>query len=165
MFQKETTRCSILHPDYLGISSNDIKSPTKKLQRRPLKFYISLTRQTMFLRLAAVVDFLAAKARFYRPHHHQERTKKEPRYLQNIPCFLKKLAVKELPAIPETREREFETVRMWDAADRVWVDVTSQLQHSGMFWDNRKVIQLKVGLAEQAKKLAFLQKKNRVHQR
>ena len=53
-----------------------------------------------------------------------------------------------------------EEIRIWNAVDRVWEDVTFQLNsRSEIMYEDSQILQLKVALAEQAKKLSELGKK------
>ena len=70
------------------------------------------------------------------------------------------LSVARVPPPEDSSESQYNTLQVWNATEGVWEDVTYQLDHLGMLWDDQNVIGLKVKLMEQAKKLAALQ--NRV---
>lgn len=60
----------------------------------------------------------------------------------------------------ESNETEGGEVRVWNSVDRVWEDVTSQLNsRTETFCEDSQILHLKVALAEQAKKLSELGKK------
>jgi hypothetical protein len=62
----------------------------------------------------------------------------------------------------ESRDPEeyFDNVRIWNESERVWEEVTCQLNHrTEIFCEDSQILQLKVALAEQAEKLATLGKK------
>jgi len=48
------------------------------------------------------------------------------------------------------------TLQVWNSAESVWEEVSHQLEESGTLWDGHKVLELKVKLLQQAKKLALL---------
>ena len=67
------------------------------------------------------------------------------------------LSVARVPPTEDSSEPQYDTLQVWNATEGVWEDVTYQLDHSGVLWDDQNVIGLQVKLVmEQAKKLAAL---------
>ena len=67
------------------------------------------------------------------------------------------LSVARVPPPEDSSEPQYDTLQVWNATEGVWEDMTYQLDHSGMLWDDQNVIGLQVKLLmEQAKKLAAL---------
>ena len=66
------------------------------------------------------------------------------------------LSVARVPPPEDSSEPQYDTLQVWNATEGLWEDVTYQLDHSGMLWDDQNVIGLKVKLMEQAMKLAAL---------
>lgn len=63
-------------------------------------------------------------------------------------------------AYDEASDQNDENVRVWNSIDSVWEEVTLQLQsRAEMFCEDTQILQLKVALAEQARKLSVLGKK------
>ena len=56
------------------------------------------------------------------------------------------LSVARVPPPEDSSEPQYDTLQVWNATEGVWEDVTYQLDHSGMLWDDQNVIGLKVKL-------------------
>lgn len=54
---------------------------------------------------------------------------------------------------------DFGGIKVWNTAKNVWEEVTCDLERSDLFSDDPQITKLKVALAQQARKLAFLGKK------
>jgi hypothetical protein len=93
------------------------------------------------------------------PKQSRKAVAKKIRPTSGYSALFEGLAMEEPGIKQETREPAESGLCVWNAGERAWEDVTSQLNRSEPLCEDPQILQLKVALAEQAEKLARLGKK------
>lgn len=145
------------HPDLKPMREEEdsVDALTRKLQKLS-ELHSNVGKASVLNHAEVKSDFSASSPLT----NDEDESKQRKNMISRYSALFNELKLEASPPdIDKPESDEFTVIKVWNTAKNVWEEVTCDLERTEPFSDDPQITKLKVALAEQARKLAFLGKK------